>query len=240
MSMLELYHATQSTCSQKVRLCLAEKGLAWKSRHVNLRAFEQLAPAFLALNPDAVVPVLVHDGRVIRESLVINEYLEDVFPEAALRPADAYARARMREWTQYVAAEPTWAVKTPSFDRNIRPEIAGKYSDAELAAIAAKMPNKETAARWLKAVKEGFGETEVRESLARLAKTLDRMEASLEHAPWLAGETYSLADVDMAPFVHRIAHIGESAMIAQRPRAADWYERMRARPAFSLAMNWRP
>ncbi|HVB46923.1 MAG TPA: glutathione S-transferase family protein, partial [Burkholderiales bacterium] len=210
------------------------------SHHVNLRAFEQLEPAFLALNPDAVVPVLVHDGRVIRESLVINEYLEDVFPQPALRPTDAYARARMREWTQYVAAEPTWAVKTPSFNRNIRPEIAGKYSDAELAAIAARMPNQETAARWVKAVKEGFGEAELAASLARLAKTLDRMGAALAASPWLAGDTYTLADLDMAPFVHRIAHIGESAMIEQRPRVADWYQRMRARRAFSLAMNWRP
>ena len=129
------------------------------------------------------MPVLVHDGRVVRESLVINEYLEDAFPRPALRPADAYARARMRAWTQYVAAEPTWAVKSPSFNRNIRPEIAGKHSDAELQAIAAKMPNQDTAARWVKAVKEGFGEAELAESLARLAKTLDRMQAALERLP---------------------------------------------------------
>ena len=238
--MLELYHATHSTCSQKVRLCLAEKALEWRSHHVNLRAFEQLEPAFLALNPDAVVPVLVHDGRVIRESLVINEYLEDVFPEPALRPADAFARARMREWTQYVAAEPTWAVKTPSFNRNIRPEIAGRYSDAELAAIAAKMPNKETAARWVRAVKEGFSEAELAAAVARLATTLDRMQEALAGSSWLAGEDYTLADVDMAPFVHRIAHIGETAMIEARPRVAQWYETMRARPAFKQAMDWRP
>ncbi len=238
--MLELYHATHSTCSQKVRLCLGEKALEWHSRHVNLRAFEQLEPAFLALNPDAVVPVLVHDGRVIRESLVINEYLEDVFPEPALRPADAHARARMREWTLYIAEEPTWAVKTPSFDKNIRPEIAGKYGDAQLAAIAARMPNQDTAARWVKAVKEGFGEAELQASLARLAKTLDRMQAALAEGPWLAGEAYSLADLDMAPFVHRIAHLGETAMIERRPRVAEWYARMRARPAFQQAMSWRP
>ncbi|HVC11834.1 MAG TPA: glutathione S-transferase family protein [Burkholderiales bacterium] len=238
--MLELHHSTHSTCSQKVRICLAEKGLAWHSRHVNLRAFEQLEPAFLALNPDAVVPVLVHDGCVIRESLVINEYLEDVFAAPALRPADALARARMREWTLYVAEEPTWAVKTPSFDKNIRPEIAGKYGDAQLAAIAARMPNRDTAARWVKAVKEGFGEAELQASLARLAKTLDRMQGALAEGPWLAGDTYSLADVDMAPFVHRIAHLGETAMIERRPRVAQWYARMRARPAFQQAMSWRP
>ena len=56
--MIELWHATHSTCSQKVRLCLAEKGLPWKSHFVDLRRFQHLQPGFLALNPAAMVPVL--------------------------------------------------------------------------------------------------------------------------------------------------------------------------------------
>jgi glutathione S-transferase len=238
--MLELWHATHSTCSQKVRLCLAEKGLPWRSHFVNLRRFEHLAPAFLALNPAAMVPVLKDGGRVICESLVINEYLDDAYPGTPLRPQGPLERARMREWTVYIAEEPTWAVKVPSFQKNIRPEVAGKYADAEIEAIAAKMPNRETAARWVKAVRQGFSEEEVAASMGRLAGTLDRMEAGLAAAPWLAGERYSLADVDMAPFVHRIAALGAQAMIEERPRVADWYRRMQARPAFREAMDWRP
>ena len=237
--MLELWHATHSTCSQKVRLCLAEKGLPWQSRHVDLRRFQQLEPAFLALNPAAMVPVLKDDGRVIRESLVINEYLEDAYPEPRLRPRDPLERARMREWTLYVAEEPTWAVKVPSFEKNIRPELAGRYTAEEIRAIAAKMPNRDTAARWVKAVREGFSAAEVEASLGRLARTLDRMELALAGAPWLAGAQYSLADVDMAPFVHRIAAL-DATMLEPRARVSDWYARMRARPAFHAAMNWRP
>jgi glutathione S-transferase len=233
---LELYHAPHSTCSQKVRLCLAEKGLAWTSRLVDLRRFEHLEPAFLRLNPDGLVPVLVDGGLVLRESLVINEYLEDAYPEVPLRPADAAARAVMREWTFYAAAEPTWAVKVPSFQRNIRPELAGRYTDAELDGIAARIPNRETAARWLKAAREGFSEAEVRASLDRLARTLDRMEAALAEQPWLACAQYTLADVDMAPFVHRTAGVGGIAMIDARPRVADWYDRLRRRPAFAQAI----
>jgi len=236
---LELWHATHSTCSQKVRLCLAEKGLAWKSHFVDLRRFRHLEPEFLALNPDAMVPVLKDGGRVIRESMVINEYLEDAYPEPSLRPRDPSRRAHMREWTLYVAEEPTWAVKVPSFQKNIRPELAGRYSAGEIEAIAARMPNPETAARWVKAVKEGFSPAEIRTSLDRLAKTLERMEAALAGAPWLAGDEYSLADVDMAPFVHRIAAL-DSAMIEQRGRVAGWYSRLQARPAFRTAMDWRP
>jgi glutathione S-transferase len=238
--MLELWHATHSTCSQKVRLCLAEKGLPWKSHLVDLRRFQHLEPAFLALNPAAVVPVLKDAGQVIRESLVINEYLDDAYPEPALKPKGALERARMREWTLYIAEEPTWAVKVPSFQKNIRPEILGKYGDAEISAIAAKMPNRETAARWVKAAKEGFSPEEIRASRERLAATLERMERALERAPWLAGEEYSLADVDMAPFVHRIAALGDQATIEARPRVADWYARLRARAAFGAAFDWRP
>ena len=62
------------------------------------------------------------------------------------------------------------------------------------------------------------------------------MEAALADGPWLAGAAYSLADVDMAPFVHRLAALGESGMIETRPRVAHWYARMRARPAFAVAM----
>jgi glutathione S-transferase len=238
--MLELWHATHSTCSQKVRLCLAEKRLPWKSHFVDLRRFQHLEPAFLSLNPAAMVPVLKDGAQVIRESLVINEYLDDAYPEPRLRPLDAAGRARMREWTLYVAEEPTWAVKVPSFQKNIRPELAGKYADAEIEAIAAKMPNRDTAARWVKAVKQGFTAAEIEASMERLARTLERMERALAQGPWLAGEEYSLADVDMAPFVHRIASLGEGARIEARPRVADWYRRMRARDAFRAAMEWRP
>jgi glutathione S-transferase len=238
--MIELWHATHSTCSQKVRLCLAEKGLPWKSHFVDLRRFQHLQPEFLALNPAAMVPVLRDNGCVIRESLVINEYLDDAYPGTPLRPRSAPQRARMREWTLYIAEEPTGAVKVPSFEKNIRPELAGKCADGEIEAIAARMPNRETAARWVKAVREGFNEAEIGASMARLAGTLDRMQQALSDASWLAGESYSLADVDMVPFVHRIAALGAQAMIEERPRVADWYHRMQARPAFREAMEWRP
>ena len=236
---IELWHATHSTCSQKVRLCLAEKGLAWQSHFVDLRRFQHLEPAFLALNPAAVVPVLRDEGKVICESMVINEYLDDAYPEPRLRPRSPLERARMREWTLYIAEEPTWAVKVPSFQKNIRPELAGRYTDAEIGAIAAKMPNRDTAARWIKAVREGFSAAEIQASLDRLAGTLDRMELALANGPWLAGAEHSLADIDMAPFVHRIAAL-DAKLLAPRARVTDWYARMRARPAFSTAMNWRP
>src|SRR6478735_8945594 len=91
--LLELYHHGTSACAAKVRLALAEKQLAWQGHVVDILAGQQFDPGFLRINPKAVVPVLVHDGVVIRESTVICEYLEEVFPEYPVYPRDAYERA---------------------------------------------------------------------------------------------------------------------------------------------------
>ena len=104
----ELYNAPQSTCSQKVRMTLAEKGFPergvdWVDHHVDLGKFEQLDPEYLKLNPNGVVPTLVHDGAVLIESSAIVEYLDEVLPEPPLaalyrRGADpGGARADLRQ-----------------------------------------------------------------------------------------------------------------------------------------------
>ena len=97
--MLELYHYEPSANSMKPLLCLAEKGLEYTSHYVDLHNFEQHSEEYVAINPNGQVPALIHNGAVITESTVINEYLEDVFPEVRLRPEDPVARAHMRIWS---------------------------------------------------------------------------------------------------------------------------------------------
>ena len=94
--MITLYHNEMSTCSQKVRLCLAEKRLDWKSHHLDLRAGEQQQDWYVKLNPRAVVPTLVDGEDVVPESNVILEYLEERYPE---RPAMLRARWR-KAWNE--------------------------------------------------------------------------------------------------------------------------------------------
>ncbi|MGE3936059.1 MAG: glutathione S-transferase family protein, partial [Rhodospirillaceae bacterium] len=83
--MLELYHSGTSVCAAKVRLALAEKQVAWTGHYLDILVGEQFAPAYLKLNPKAVVPTLLHDGFVVRESTVINEYIDETFPATPLR-----------------------------------------------------------------------------------------------------------------------------------------------------------
>ena len=97
--MIELYHNDMSVCAAKVRLALAEKGLEYTGHHINLRSGEQKKPEYVKLNPKGVVPTLVHDGFVVCESVIINEYIDDAFEGPALMPDSAQGRARVRHWT---------------------------------------------------------------------------------------------------------------------------------------------
>src|SRR6266540_2059859 len=84
--MLALYHNDMSLCAQKVRVCLAEKGLEWESRHLVLRAGEHQQSWYRKLNRRAVVPTLLDGDKVIPESNVILEYLDETYPDPPLAP----------------------------------------------------------------------------------------------------------------------------------------------------------
>ena len=88
---LALYHNDMSSCAQKVRLMLHEKGLEWESRHLDLRAGEHQTDWYIKLNPRAVVPTLIDGDTVVPESNVINEYLDERFPDPPRKPRDASA-----------------------------------------------------------------------------------------------------------------------------------------------------
>ena len=104
------------------------------------------SPHILALNPAGLVPVLVDRGQVLTESRIINEYLEDAYPQPRLCPEGAYARARMRLWTKYAHQVAAEAVKLPSFVTNIQPELQRMPREEMLAAIE-RIPDARVRAR---------------------------------------------------------------------------------------------
>jgi glutathione S-transferase len=118
---LELYHSDHSTCSQKVRICLAEKGLDWESYVLHFASGDHLTPEYLKLNPNGVVPTLIYGGEPVIESSMIVEYLDEIHPAPSLFPADALGRARLRIWMRYMEEMPTPAVRVPSFNKVFRP-----------------------------------------------------------------------------------------------------------------------
>lgn len=139
--MLELYHDWRSFCSIKVRLCLAEKKLKWNSRYVDLMKLEHTSQEYLELNPNGVVPTLVHDGAAIHESTLINEYLDEVFPEVPLMPEDPVEKARARFWVKFEDDVLHPAIRPTTFAIMMSPELA-KRSDEELEELVASHPNR--------------------------------------------------------------------------------------------------
>jgi glutathione S-transferase len=235
---LELYHGLASTCSKKVRLCLYEKALPFKSRLLDLQRFEQHRPEYLALNPNGVVPTLVDDGRPIVESTVIIEYIDDCYPQVPLRPEDAYARAQMRLWEKFSDEVAYKAVYAPTWQR-LRSRAEAGLADEAVEKTLARIPTHERRERWQKMALGGFSENELAQAYDQMKLCLARVESSLTQAAWLAGETYSLADIAMIPFIDRIWNLRPEFMPRDEyPRLWDWNARMRARPAFNKAFNF--
>ncbi|MEO9459718.1 MAG: glutathione S-transferase family protein [Lentilitoribacter sp.] len=232
--MLTLYHANHSTCSQKVRLSLAEKGLDWESKLVNLATNEHLAPEYLALNPNGVVPTLIHDNAVITDSGVICEYLEEVFPATPLLPKEPSERAIVRAWIRYLDEVPTAAVRVPSFNMAFLPRYDGLDDDAFQKEQADIRPLRKHF--YEKMGRKGFDDNEVDNAMEQLKSTISRMENRLQNNAWLSGPELGLADFIAAPLIDRLDDLKlENLWTTTSPRVTDWLERLRARPSFSKA-----
>lgn len=230
--MLALYHSPISTCSQKVRLCLHEKGLDFESRLVDLGASEHLTPAYLAINPNGVVPTLVHDDVTVLDSSVIMEYLDEAFPDWPLMPSDLGARARVRAWMRYIEEVPTVAIRYPSFNM-VLIDIFSDQSPEEFAAAADIRPLRKHFYQQMG--QTGFDEKDVANSLERLRQTAERMQAALGATAFIAGPELTIADLAVVPTFDRLSDLGLTDVWKGLDRVEDWWQAIRDRPAFDAA-----
>jgi glutathione S-transferase len=231
--MLELYHNSMSTCSAKARIALGAKGLEWKSHVLNLRMAETQRPDYLKLNPDGVVPTLIHDGEVICESTVIIEYLDEAFPDPPLKPADALGRARMRGWMVQVdeSVHPvtgtlTWALSTANVMRAM-------HTQKELDDYLAGLQVADKRIRRSEIFELGVRAPMVSEALKRMDRLCGHMEEQLAKTAWLAGDSFSLADIALAPYLTRMDMLGLGPILwGDRPRFTAWYRRLREQQGY--------
>jgi glutathione S-transferase len=232
MADLTLYHNDMSVCAAKVRMALAEKHVDWEGVHLNLRAGDTHAPQYMALNPHQLVPTLVHKGRVLIESNIICEYVDDAWPDPPLRPADPYERARMRLLMKQLDDGVHGAAGTISLciafrHQHLRrkPEDVKRYSDGLVDPLRRE--------RLKQALEQGVYAPAFAPALRRMAKLVADLDAALQDRAWLAADTFSLADIAYAPYMIRLYHLGlDTAMIAPRPKLAAWAGRLFARAAY--------
>ncbi|MBV0911173.1 glutathione S-transferase family protein [Anianabacter salinae] len=226
--MLELLNNPISTCSQKVRLTLHEKGLPFADTKIDFRKKEHLTPEYLAINPDGVVPSLLHDGHAVLDSSVIMEYLDELFPEVPLSPKAPLGRAKMRKWLRFIEEVPTTAIRIPSFNQVLVRHRAD-LSEDEL--------QKDTDARTLRRTfyremgRGGFSDARLQESHDRLRETVARMDSALADAEWLCGDL-SLADFCVVPTIDRMRDLGLDHLWSDAPHLQRWWNAMQDRAAY--------
>ncbi len=229
--MLTLYCFGPGANSLKPLLTLYEKGLEFTPRQLNPSKFEHHEDWFVKLNPNGQVPALDHDGKIVVESTVICEYLEDVFPDyTRMRPDDPFLRAQMRIWTKWVDEYFCWCVSTIGWDRMVS-RMAKAFSDEEFEQYVQRIPIYEQQVKWRRA-RNGFPKDLLDEEMRKIAFSVKKLEARLSESPWLAGPDYTLADICNFAIANGM-QMGFSDLVNDKdtPHLIDWIKRINARPA---------
>ena len=233
---IKYYHAEPLANSLKSMLPLFEKELPFESIYVDLHKFEQHQPWFTAINPEGQVPVLDHDGAIITHTTVINEYLEDAFPDAPpLRPNTPVGNARMRYWNKFVDEHVMNFVSMHGWHRMVG-VIARNIESGDFEKLLANIPLHEQREKW-KTARSGFSEADLANATRKIEVAVDKVDAQLAETPWLAGDMYTLADINFyshcGMMVERM--FPEMDIATRCPRLVDWRERVAARPASQKA-----
>jgi glutathione S-transferase len=235
--MLKLYHAEPVANSLKSLIPLKEKGLEFESHYVDLHKFEQHSEWFVKLNPEGQVPVLDHDGFIVTHTTVINEYLEDAFPDAPpLRPNEPKGNARMRYWNKFVDEHVMNYVSMHGWHRMVG-VIARGIESGEFEKLVERIPLHEQREKW-KTARSGFSEADLANATRKVEVAVDKVEDQLGKTPWLAGDMFTLADINF--FSHcgmMISRLFPEIVTKERiPRLLEWADRMRARPGVAAAL----
>jgi glutathione S-transferase len=234
---LKYYHAEPLANSLKSMAPLFEKQLAFESVYVDLHKFEQHSEWFVAINPEGQVPVLDHDGTIITHTTVINEYLEDVFPDIPLRPRDPVGAARMRYWNKFVDEHVMNYVSMHGWHRMVG-IIARKIESGEFEKLMERIPLPDQRKKW-KTARSGFSEADLAHATDKIIYAVDKVEKQLAKTAWLAGDAFTLADINFYSMCGMmVERMFPELEIAKRcPRLVEWRERVTARPAMSKALS---
>ena len=233
---LHLYHGDISNCSMRVRMVLEEKELPWISHHLDLKKNETRTPAYFAINPYGLVPALVHDGVLLIESDDVIEYLDQSFPQHALRPADQAGQGEVHRWLKLATGIHLKAVKVTIYTNKMRGVFKHSSKDSEDYAKLQKDPTLIEFHRKSGSA-EGFSPQDVENAASILRDCFGQLENALAQHRWLVGDTFSLADIAWVPLHFTLS--GANFSFDQYPRVQAWAEAIRERPSFqSGVLKW--
>jgi GSH-dependent disulfide-bond oxidoreductase len=235
--MLELYHWEPTANSAEPLICLEEKNASYEPHYVNLLRFEQHRPAFLKLNPQGQVPVLVHDGRVITETSLLIQYLDATFPSPRLTPQSALERYQMQVWLRtsddyFGPALALLGWHLTGAARSLTPPLLKTAAEG----IARLPPERQ--AVWKAALENSYSEEQLGAARNSLGICARRLESALLPRGWLAGAEYSLADIAIFPMARSLARLLPDVVNqAATPGIIAWLQKIEQRPAVNKVLR---
>lgn len=226
--MISLYHEPMSTCAQKVRFVLEQKGIEWRKVPVSLHDGEHLKPEFLKLNPKGVIPVLIDDGEIYLESNNICIYLDEQYPDVSLMPDTPKGRSDVRTLAQQIDEYVHSDIAALTYAIAFRPRLLATYNTPELlAAYLQSIPDLGKRHFRNNMITLGTDSIEFNVAVKRLGNVLSRLNALLQNGDYLVGEQLSIADIVFSPYLTRLEHLGFDIMWESMPAIADWFEKLK-------------
>lgn len=235
--MLTIYHWEPNANSGKPIMAAYEKGIEFESRYIDMLSFEQHSPEYLKINPNGTIPAMVHDGVLVAESTAMTEYIDSAFEGPPLRPADAFERWRMRWWCRFLDQFVGPSISMFGWKHFVGPAMSQRDPEALKARIE-RIPLKERRIAWSKTIYGTFSPEELAESARRIALGAEQVEAALSERPWLAGSTYSLADIAGFNVLAGLPMmIAEVANDDKTPHLMEWLRKIYERPAVRKSLQ---
>lgn len=234
---LHLFHTALSSCSQKLRIYLALKGLDWEGHNISLRDNENLTEWFLGINTRGLLPVLVDDGDVHIESNDIISYLERKHPDPRLIPEGMEDKvdAMLRHEDDLHLDLRTLSFRFV-FNQSEEPKTAEdleRYATAGSGTVGGEADTHRAVEIdfWRNYAANGIGDERVREAVDKFRAAFDELEEMLADRPYLLGHDLSVLDIAWFIYANRLT-LANYPFARLHPRVADWFERLRARPEF--------
>jgi len=186
--------------AMRVRVALHEKGIPFEVKEEDLKNFSD---ELKKLHPEVKVPLLVHGERVIYESAIIAEYVDDLSPEThPLMPKEAGERSEVRLWTYWCNQQ-----FKPDLDRF-------KYGTSR------------------------FKEEDCVGALEKVKNHLSKIETRLAAHSWLVGQRFTLADINVFPFVRQLSRIQPLPKFLEAyPKTMAWLKNISNRPSVISALQ---
>ncbi len=214
-------------------MTLEEKALPWTSHHLNIRTGEHITPEYFGINPNGLVPTLVHDGDVWVESNDIIRYLDDSYPEPRLTPVDDAQLAKLSDWTSLASAIHVTAAKTYVYSS--RPKNENRKSAAELERYRQLQSDEELIAFHSRCSSAAGLSGEDRRNAERLLhEAFTQLDAHLNAHAWLAGDDFTLADICWVPLHYTLERAGFS--FDSYENVMRWSRTIATRPSFHKAV----